>query len=120
MTQQPHTFWTIGQRIVNQIHDLGAWQTQIMNLVDDTLTDSPEGRRQQPHSVWTIGQRIANQIRDLGLPRTKIMYLVDDTLTDSPEGMGLLRHCVEPAERLKEYLEQEAIGFLRDLRGIPI
>ena len=58
--------------------------------------------------------------RELGLPRTKIMYLVDDTLTDNPEGMGLLRHCVEPAERLKEYLEQEAIGFLRDLRGIPV
>lgn len=57
---------------------------------------------------------------ELGLPRTKIMYLVDDTLTDNPEGMGLLRHCVEPAERLKEYLEQEAIGYLRDLRGIPI
>jgi len=58
--------------------------------------------------------------RELGLPRTKILYLVDDTLTDSPEGMGLLRHCVEPADRLRDYLEQEAIGFLRDLRGVPI
>ena len=58
--------------------------------------------------------------RELGLPRGKVMYLVDDTLTDSPEGMGLLRHIVEPAERLKEYLEQERYGFLRDLRGIPI
>jgi hypothetical protein len=57
---------------------------------------------------------------ELALPRTKIMYLVDDTLTDNPEGMGLLRHCVEPAERLKEYLDQEGIGFLRDLRGIPV
>jgi hypothetical protein len=57
---------------------------------------------------------------ELGLPRSKIMYLVDDTLTDSPEGMGLLRHLVEPAERLKEYLEQESVGYMRDLRGIPI
>lgn len=58
--------------------------------------------------------------RELGLPRNKIMYLVDDTLTDSPEGLGLLRHCVEPAERLKEYLRQEGYGFLRDLRGVPV
>jgi hypothetical protein len=58
--------------------------------------------------------------RQLGLPRGKIFYLVDDTLTDNPEGMGLLRHCVDPAMRLREYLDQEAIGFLRDLRGIPI
>lgn len=58
--------------------------------------------------------------RELGLPRSKIMYLVDDTLTDSPEGLGLLRHLVEPAERLKEYLEQESVGYMRDLRGIPI
>lgn len=58
--------------------------------------------------------------RELGLPREKLLYLVDDTLTDSPEGMGLLRHCVEPAERLKEYLTQEQFGFIRDLRGIPI
>ncbi len=58
--------------------------------------------------------------RELGLPRGKIMYLVDDTLTDSPEGLGLLRHCVEPADRLKEYLSQESFGFMRDLRGIPV
>src|SRR5262249_42781981 len=54
------------------------------------------------------------------LPRGKIMYLVDDTLTDSPEGMGLLRHCVEPANRLENYQKQEGFGLLRDLHGIPI
>lgn len=58
--------------------------------------------------------------RELGLPRGKIMYIVDDTITDSPEGMGLLRHCVEPAQRLEEYLQQEGFGFLRDLHGVPL
>lgn len=58
--------------------------------------------------------------RELGLPRNKIMYLVDDTLTDSPEGMGLLRHVVEPNDRLQSYQRQEGYGFERDLRGVPI
>lgn len=56
----------------------------------------------------------------LYLPRKKVVYLVDDTLTDSPEGMGLFRHLVDPAERLKAYLKLEAVGFERDLRGIPV
>ena len=56
----------------------------------------------------------------LGLPRSKIIYLVDDTLTDSPEGLGVFRHMAEPYDRLKRYLELEARGFERDLRGIPI
>lgn len=54
------------------------------------------------------------------IPRNKVLYFVDDTLTDSPEGMGLFRHLVDPAERLKRYLELEGMGFERDLRGIPI
>jgi hypothetical protein len=54
------------------------------------------------------------------LPRWKFVYLVDDTLTDSPEGLGILRQVTEPAERLKEYLKIEGIGFDRDLRGTPI
>ncbi|PYE89600.1 phage portal protein family protein [Phyllobacterium leguminum] len=54
------------------------------------------------------------------IPRWKLIYLVDDTLSDSPEGLGLLRQVAEPAERLKEYLKIEGIGFDRDLRGTPI
>jgi len=54
------------------------------------------------------------------IPRWKFAYLVDDTLTDSPEGLGILRQVAEPAERLKEYLKIEGIGFDRDLRGTPI
>lgn len=71
-------------------------------------------------TVQGMWQRDPLTGRELGLPRGKVMYLVDDTLTDSPEGMGLLRHCVEPAERLQKYLQQESFGFLRDLHGIPV
>lgn len=56
----------------------------------------------------------------LYLPRKKLLYVVDDILTDSPDGMGLLRHVVEPAEKLKEYMRNEALGIQRDMRGIPI
>ncbi len=56
----------------------------------------------------------------LPLPRSKIIYMVDDSLTDSPEGMGIFRHLAEPYERLIQYLDLEARGFERDLRGTPI
>jgi hypothetical protein len=56
----------------------------------------------------------------LFLPRKKVVYLVDDTLTDSPEGMGLFRHLVDPAERLRRYLKMEGMGYERDMRGLPV
>lgn len=71
-------------------------------------------------SVTGAWQRDPLTGRELGLPRGKLVYLLDDTLTDSPEGMGLLRHVVEPAQRLTEYLKQEGFGFLRDLHGVPL
>lgn len=58
--------------------------------------------------------------RELYLPRKKVIYHVDDTLTDSPEGIGVLRHLVEPATRLKRYLDLEVKGYERDMRGIPV
>jgi len=58
--------------------------------------------------------------RELYIPRAKMIYIVDDELTDSPEGLGLFRHLVEPAERLKRYLKMEGLGFERDLSGVPI
>lgn len=67
--------------------------------------------------VW---QRSPQTGQDLWLPREKIVYMVDDMLTDSPEGMGWFRHLIEPAQRLKSYLDLEAMGFERDLSGIPI
>ncbi|HEY5410341.1 MAG TPA: hypothetical protein VIJ94_06400 [Caulobacteraceae bacterium] len=56
----------------------------------------------------------------LFLPRQKVVYLVDDTMTDSPEGLGLFRHLVDPAERLRRYLLMEGLGYERDLRGLPV
>lgn len=54
------------------------------------------------------------------LPRWKTIWLVDDQVGGDIDGFGLLRHCFEPAERLKNFLELETIGYEKDFRGIPI
>jgi hypothetical protein len=54
------------------------------------------------------------------IPRWKTVYLVDDSIDDSVDGMGLLRHCVEPATRLKNYQDLETQGYERDFRGTLI
>lgn len=54
------------------------------------------------------------------LPREKVVYLVDDSLNDSPEGLGLFRHLVEPAARLRRYEQLEGFGYENDLRGTPL
>jgi len=65
-------------------------------------------------------QRDPNSQLEVYLPRAKTIYLVDDMLSDQPDGLGLLRHCAEPAERLKQYQILEQRGYERDLRGIPV
>lgn len=65
-------------------------------------------------------QRDPNTSEEFYLPRAKVILLTDDLLTDSPEGLGLLRHCVESAERLKTFQVLEQRGYERDLRGTPI
>ena len=83
------------------------------------------------HTIWRwdtdergtvigVGQRSPQTGTEYYIPRGKMLYLVDDTMTDSPEGLGLLRHVVEPAKRLNEYMKLEEIGFATDLRGIPV
>lgn len=71
-------------------------------------------------NILGVWQRSPQTGRELEIPRHKMLYFVDDMLSDSPEGMGWFRHLAEPAERLKAYLNLEAIGFERDLSGIPI
>jgi len=83
-------------------HTIQRWQ------VDDKGTVT---------GVWQTSPQTGQEI---GLSRNKIIYLLDDTLTDSPEGMGWFRHLVDPAERLKVYLQLEGYGFQRDLNGTPI
>lgn len=57
---------------------------------------------------------------DVYIPRGKLVYVVDDSLHESPEGLGLFRHMVRSAERLRAYEELEELAFETDLRGIPI
>lgn len=57
---------------------------------------------------------------ELYLPRERLVYVVDDSLHESPEGLGLFRHLVRPAERLRAYEELEELAFETDLRGVPI
>jgi hypothetical protein len=71
-------------------------------------------------TVQGLVQRSPQTNEYILLPRSRLVYIVDDALTDSPEGLGILRQLTEPAERLKEYLRLEGMGFERDLRGIPI
>ena len=54
------------------------------------------------------------------IPRKKIIYFVDDLFTDNPEGQGWFRSLIEPADRMRAYLEIEQLGFQRDMSGIPI
>jgi hypothetical protein len=71
------------------------------------------------NTVLGVTQRVAG-LTEVYLPRSKALYLVDDVTDDSPEGVGLLRHLVRSAERLKAYEELEQLAFETDLRGIPI
>lgn len=54
------------------------------------------------------------------IPRWKTIWLVDDQVGGDIDGFGLLRHCFEPSQRLKNFLELETIGYEKDFRGIPI
>jgi len=71
-------------------------------------------------TVLGFVQRDPNTQLETYLPRAKTIYMVDDMLSDQPDGLGLLRHCAEPAARLKAYQILEQRGYERDLRGIPI
>ena len=67
-----------------------------------------------------VVQRNPNNGQHVYLPRQKLFYVVDDSLNASPEGLGLFRHLVEPAQRLKDYQRLEWVGFETDLRGVLV
>ena len=71
-------------------------------------------------TVLGMVQRNPQDGQELYLPRGKCIYMVDDTLNDSPEGLGLFRHIIKAAKKLKRYELLEAWGFETDLRGVPI
>lgn len=75
--------------------------------------------RDESGTVESVVQQTMSK-GSITLPRSKIVYAVDDTLTDSPEGLGLFRHIAITADRLRQFMKLEELGFTTDLRGIPI
>ena len=69
---------------------------------------------------WINYQSGGSDTGELYIPRERLVYVVDDSLHESPEGLGLFRHLVRPAERLRAYEELEELAFETDLRGVPI
>lgn len=70
--------------------------------------------------VLGVVQRSPQTQAEIYLPREKVVYVVDDSISDSPEGLGLFRHLVEPAKRLRRFQLLEAFAFETDVRGIPV
>lgn len=54
------------------------------------------------------------------IARNRLFYCVDNSLSDNPDGVGVLRHVVEHARRLKRYEQLEGWAYETDLRGIPV
>lgn len=113
-----------------RFHGFGFHEWTAMKRPDGQIgLGSVEPRPQQTIQRWErddngsvtgVWQRNPQTGREILLPREKVVYLVDDALTDSPEGMGWYRHLIDPANLIKRYLKLEAVGFERDLAGIPI
>ena len=70
--------------------------------------------------VLGVVQRDVQTQEEIYIPRAKMIYTIDDTLNDSPIGLGLFRHIVDSAERLKRFEQLEAFGFETDLHGMPV
>ena len=70
--------------------------------------------------VIGIVQRRPQDSEYLYVPREKLLYMTDDAISDSPIGLGILRHMVDPAERLLRYEQLEGFGFEVDLRNVPV
>lgn len=101
-TKRPDGMTGIGRIELRPSHTIERWD------IDDNGT------------ILGVWQQSPQTGIELAIPRHKFVYFVDDMLSDSPEGLGWFRHLAEPAERLKAYLNLEALGFERDLSGIPI
>ena len=90
----------------------------------DDIASRPQHSIERWHRVRGkivgILQRSPQSGCEIYLPMEKVIYLVEDSLTDSPEGIGIFRHIVEVADRLRRYEQLEGFGFETDLRGIPV
>ena len=111
-------------------HGFGIQEWQAMKRTDGKIgLKNIEVRPQHTIERWSLDpsggvegvwQRSPQTGTQFWIPRNKMVYLVDDMMTDSPEGLGWFRALVEPSNRMKKYLDIEALGFERDLSGIPV
>lgn len=130
--QGTDTSWsrTVRRSAIYRFHGFGIHEWTAMKRPDGKIgMASIEPRppntiqrwdRDDNGSVIGVWQRNPQTGREVYLPREKIVYLVDDMLSDSPEGLGWYRHMIDPIVQLKRFLKLEALGFERDLSGIPI
>ncbi len=135
VTDIMHDMLTPWHRIVRRAAMFCMWGFSIQEWTAKVRDDGVIGfldiepRAQKTIERWDIDQfgRVLGVMQrnpqtgeEIYLPREKIIYTVDDTLNDSPEGLGLFRHLIKIAEKLKRYELLEAWGFETDLRGMPI
>lgn len=133
LTSDPATPW---HRIVRRASmyrfygfSIQEWAATLDKETDQYTFSDIAPRAQQTIERWAtteegtveaVIQRSPQTNNEIYIPRWKTLYLVDDSLSDSPEGLGLFRHLVQPAERLRRYEQLEGFGFETDLRGIPV
>lgn len=70
--------------------------------------------------VLAAYQRSPQDGREYRIDRWQMIYIVDDSISDLPAGVGLARHLVEPARKLKVYERLEGIQFQNDCRNIAV
>ena len=70
--------------------------------------------------ITGIVQTDPNTQREILLPRWKCVYLADNSIAPGPEGFGLFRQLVKSADALNIYEDLEKLGFVYDLRGVPV
>lgn len=108
--------------------DLQEWTARRLDNGDIGIRDI-ESRPQSTIRRWDLDdrgrvrgviQRNPKTLKEVYIPRSKLVYAVDHSMTNDPEGIGLLRHCVAGANRLKQYELLEGVGYESDLRGIPV
>ena len=133
LTQDPKTPWhrIVRRSAMYRFYGFSVQEWTARRREDGHITFADIApRAQRTIKRWDIDENTGDVLgmlqtlpqnqREVYLPRQKVLYMVDDTLEDSPTGLGIFRHLVAPAARLRRYEQLEGFGFETDLRGIPI
>lgn len=122
-------------RVVRRMAMFKFYGFSVSELITKTREDGKIGfldiapRPQSTIERWNLArsgqvlgcfQRVPQDMSEVYIPRQKLVYVVDDSLNTSPDGMGLFRHLIEPATRLRRFEQLESFGYEADLRGVPI